>query len=158
MKIRNKKREKHSPLAGPIAGPYPRPPSSRARDLPPSRPTSGLLPRARQPAPHARSLSLISQPHPPAALTLALSRPHTADKLTPPVSHPIVLAAHCFSVIAAGHRPLPLPACTRRTEKLTPLRPRSLWPRPRTAPPRREVPSPPLCTITLSLCTSPVST
>jgi hypothetical protein len=124
-----------------------------------SQEAAGLLPRARQPAPRAPSLSLAAaRPHPPAALTLALSRPHIADKLAPPVSHPIFLAAHGFSAIAAGHRPLPLPACTRRTEKLTSLRPHSLWSRPRTAPPHRAVPSPPLCTITPSLCTSPAST
>jgi hypothetical protein len=115
----------------------------------------------RAPARPASTLSLslaTARPHPPAALTLALSRPRIADKPAPVVSRPIVLTAHGFSAIAAGHCPLPLPACTRRTEKLTPLCPRSLWSRPRTAPPRREVPSPPLCAITPSLCTSPAST
>jgi hypothetical protein len=156
MEIRNKKGET-SPLAGPIPGPYPQPLSPRSRPPLPSWPTSGLLPRA--PARPASSLSLAAaRPHPPAALTLALSRPRIADKPAPPISHPIVLAAHGFSVIATGHRPLPIPACTRRTEKLTPLRPRLIWSRPRTAPPRREVSSLPLCTITPSLCTSLAST
>jgi hypothetical protein len=108
MKIRNKK-EKPSPWLGRFPAHTRDLPLPALATFPPSRPTSGLLPRARQPAPRARSLSLTSLPHPLAALTFALSCPRIADKPAPPVSHPIVLATCGFSAIAACHHPLPSP-------------------------------------------------
>jgi hypothetical protein len=150
MKIR-KKRNLSSPGWAnfrpiPAASPSPRVQS-------PS-PSAHLRPASpRSPARPTCSLSLVAaRPHLPAALTLALSRPRIADKLAPPVNHPISLAAHGSNVITAGHRPLLLPAALVAQRSSTPLRPCLLWSRPCMAPPRRAVPSPPLCTIYADCC------
>jgi hypothetical protein len=108
MKIRNKK-ERNLPLAGPISGPYPRPLSPRARELPPLsahlRPAPSRPPARSVCAPLSLSLDPTRQP----SLTFALSCPRTADKPAPSVSHPIFLAAHGSSAVTSDHRPLLLP-------------------------------------------------
>jgi hypothetical protein len=119
---------------------------------PPSRPTSGLLPHAQQPAPRAHSLSLLPdptrQPHSPSlfrARASLTSRPRQSATLSP---SPCTASTRSPPATVLSSSPPALAA----QRSLTPLRPCLLWSRPCTAPPRRAVPSPPLCTIYTDCC------
>jgi hypothetical protein len=125
--------------------------SPRARP-PPSRPTSGLLPRAQQPAPRAHSLSLLPdptrQPHSPTlfrARASLTSWPRQSATLSPS-SRTASTRSPPATVLSSS------PPALAAQRSSTPLRPRLLWSRPCTAPPRRAVPLMPLCTIYADCC------
>jgi hypothetical protein len=113
-----KKKEKPSPCpVGPNLGPTPATPPPLAPALLLSRPTPGLPPRARQPAPHSASLSLTSQPHLPAALSRTLA---SAGRPAPPVSRFVILPA--YDAPPSPHRrpftAVSSPPSPRRTERV----------------------------------------